>query len=828
MSCMKIKRSYTAKILSRVMYSVVPLLLSGSSASGQQAFFMGLGDLPGGDYYSGAADVSGDGRVVVGTSRVGPNTTKDYSAFRWTRESGMIRLGTSDVATTAARISGDGKTIVGGIGSSAESSPFNGPAYRWQEDTGMIRLPTAATDVTGVSRDGSSISFIRHTWSEAGGLVGSPNGMRIADISEDGTALVGWEHDDGFIWTNQGSTVLGPPLGDGTRFFNPARFSADGNAVVGHGGPGLLWTRDGGLTLLGTLPDGATAGAVDVSADASVIVGGRIPSRDWGAWIWRESRTVELLRDVLANEYGLGAQVAEWSLGTASAMSNDGRTIVGTGINPNGQNEGWIAFLGTPVPEPSTTLLAAMAFLPLTTRRRRVQNHAGLSAAKVRFAVLAIALVAVVTSEPARAAQLFELHANDAAPLDYFGRSVAIDENRVIIGAPEADKSNDIYNSGAAYLFDVKTGQLLHKLVASNAGKAHNFGTAVAIHGDRALVGAERSNEDQAQYSGSAYLFDTTTGLQLRELVADGPAFLGFGRSVALTDNFAVVGSGADQVGSTPEAYVFDTTTGSQLRILTAFDVVPNDRFATAIAIEGNLALVGAWGKDNDAGAAYLFDLSTGQQLYKLTAADAASNIRFGRSLAMSGNLALIGAEGGNNGQGAAYVFDVTTGQQLQRLTADDGNRIGSSVALSGNLALIGDHDNGYTGVVHGPGAAYVFDALTGQQLAKLTASDGASNDGFGYSVAIDGTSVLVGALATDDAGDRSGSAYLFDVTVPEPSACLLALLSLLPLTWRRRGVQDRAGAARSIALLVLLLAAPVRAEELYKLTPSDGMSTLR
>lgn len=201
--------------------------------------------------------------------------------------------------------------------------------------------------------------------------------MRIADISTDGSALVGWLSSgvDAFIWTQQGTTVLGPPMGDGTRFTDPYRFSADGNAVVGRGSEGalgvaILWTKENSKTLLGHLPDGGSAAPADVSADASVIVSGRWSGRIFDAWIWRESRTIELLHDVLTNEYGLGPQVASWNLQTATAMSNDGRTIVGFGTNPNGQTEGWVAFLGTPVPEPSTLFLTTLA-LPFACRRRR-------------------------------------------------------------------------------------------------------------------------------------------------------------------------------------------------------------------------------------------------------------------------------------------------------------------------------------------------------------------------------------------------------------------------------------------------------------------------
>lgn len=85
------------------------------TAYAQPAFFMGLGDLPGGDFYSGANDVSADGSIVVGYSRVGVGAGA-IEAFRWTRNTGMVGLGTLGKATTATRISDDGSTIIGSYG----------------------------------------------------------------------------------------------------------------------------------------------------------------------------------------------------------------------------------------------------------------------------------------------------------------------------------------------------------------------------------------------------------------------------------------------------------------------------------------------------------------------------------------------------------------------------------------------------------------------------------------------------------------------------------------------------------------------------------------
>ncbi len=104
---------------------------------------------------------------------------------------------------------------------------------------------------------------------------------------------------------------------------------------------------------------------------------------------------------------------------------------------------------------------------------------------------------------------------------------------------------------------------------------------------------------------------------------------------------------------------------------------------------------------------------------------------------------------------GSAYLFDATTGQQIAKLLPNDGAEndwFGFDVA--GYL----DDDNGSLS-----GSANLFETTSGQQIAKLLPDDGAQDDRFGWSVAISGTTVIVGAYGHDDNGDFSGSAYIFE-----------------------------------------------------------------
>lgn len=433
--------------------------------------------------------------------------------------------------------------------------------------------------------------------------------------------------------------------------------------------------------------------------------------------------------------------------------------------------------------------------------------------------LVAFALLTLLAVPPAQAQQLFKLTASDAAAQDFFGDAVALNGNAAIVGAPCHYGPSD--RSGSAYLFNVTTGQQVRQLIPSDPAADTQFGASVALSNNTAVIGASGNGlVGSTGVLGSAYVFDIATGQQLRKLTAsDAATGDSFGVSVALSGDRALVGAFRDDNG-TGSAYLFDVSTGQQIRKLTAADAATGDGFGISIALSGDIAVIGAYGdrdgSGNIFGSAYVFNVATGQQLFKLTASNPLRLEGFGRSVALSGDIALIGAGGdgsstGGQSFGSAYVFDVTTGQQLFKLTASDraeGDLFGFNVALDGNKALVGakfDDDAG-----NDTGSVYLFNATTGQQLFKLMASDAEPGDGFGgdslfggFALALSGGKALIAATSDNDAGNGSGSAYLFDIGVPEPSTLLLSALALLPLSWRgfnRRVAGARRRRARHVA----------------------------
>lgn len=418
----------------------------------------------------------------------------------------------------------------------------------------------------------------------------------------------------------------------------------------------------------------------------------------------------------------------------------------------------------------------------------------------VQKCIAAVLLTLWLTPAPTVAAvgdELFKLTASDGAAGDAFGNAgaVAISGNVAVIGARLHDAAG-IGSSGAAYLYDVTNGTELAKLTASDAEQFDGFGSAVGISGNTAIVGAF-GDDDLGISSGSAYLFqvsDPQNPVELYKLLpSDGAADIRFGQAVAISGKLALVGSSGRFTNTTiGAAYLFDATTGNELAKLTASDGTPGDNFgggAATVAISGNTAIVGSRLDDDagdGAGSAYLFDVSDPNnpvELHKLIPSDIEASDQFGWSVAISGNTALVGARNdgdAGNRSGSAYLFDVATGNELAKLTASDaaeGDEFGTAVSISGNTALIGANLNDDAG--NSSGSAYLFDVsnpLNPAELVKLTASDAVAEDDFGTALAIDAGIALVGARGDDS---NTGSAYVFSA-VPEPSTWLLLVAALV------------------------------------------------
>ncbi|MFM9958763.1 MAG: GC-type dockerin domain-anchored protein [Phycisphaerales bacterium] len=400
------------------------------------------------------------------------------------------------------------------------------------------------------------------------------------------------------------------------------------------------------------------------------------------------------------------------------------------------------------------------------------------------------------------------LKASNTGANDFFGSSVAISGDTIVVGAGSEDSgalgvngdqgSNSVRDSGAAYVFVRAPGGATWSqqayLKASNTGADDDFGLSVAISGDTIVVGAPYEDSNAVGVNGNQ-------------------------------SNNSAPGSGA--------AYVFVRTPGgaawSQQAYLKASNTGADDNFGLSVAISGDTILVGALREDSnalgvngnqsnnsttDSGAAYVFVRTPGgatwsQQAY-LKASNTLQGDEFGVAVAISNETVIVGAlyersnaTGVNGDQfnfdadvsGAAYVFVRAPGtaswsQQayLKASNTGSGDLFGTSVAISGDSIVVGAllEDSAATGVngdasnnnATDSGAAYVFGRIPGgtawSPQAYVKASNTGAGDWFGRQVAISGGTVVVGAPfessnATGVNGNQSnnsatlsGAAYVF------------------------------------------------------------------
>ena len=361
---------------------------------------------------------------------------------------------------------------------------------------------------------------------------------------------------------------------------------------------------------------------------------------------------------------------------------------------------------------------------------------------------------------------------------DHFGTSVGISGTSLVVGAPRDDGPG--IDAGRAWIYTLVSGawNREHEVAGSLVTSWDVFGQAVAMSGNRVIVGAPQGFEFGALNAGSAYAFTFGTVRyteHARLTGSEGSAGERMGRSVGVSGGYAVVGAwGDDDAGhSSGSAYVFiGGTAWSENSKLVASDASIEDEFGLSVAIDGDTIVVGAPRHDangEDTGAAYVFTRfgSAWREQARLLASDGAAGDQFGFAVAVYGDSVIVGArfaDGSGADAGAAYVFTRSGASWTQqaKLVGGDaaaGDAFGTAVALAEDRAIVGSpgHDAGSTST----GAAYLFDRLGGawSELAKLVASDGGSPELLGQSVAIGESLVAAGAPG---ANGGAGAVYAF------------------------------------------------------------------
>jgi hypothetical protein len=378
-----------------------------------------------------------------------------------------------------------------------------------------------------------------------------------------------------------------------------------------------------------------------------------------------------------------------------------------------------------------------------------------------------------------------KITASDAAGMDLFGQSVALNGDTVVVGAIGANNG-----TGAAYLYQRNQGGAdnwgqVKKLVASDAANNDSFGAAVGISGDTVVAGASFDNSG----TGATYLFVRNQGGadnwgEIKKLTAsDAAGGNSFGFAVGISGGTIAIGASARN-STTGAVYLYERNQGGadnwgEIKILTAGDGEEGDAFGSSVGISGDTLVAGAQGFASNRptgggppagpGAAYIFERNQGGannwgQVRQLTAGDGAGGDQFGAAVGISAGTVVAGAYDHNSSTGAAYIFTSECGQwtEAQNPTASDaaaGDEFGFSVAVSGDTVVVGANRKNLV-----TGAVYIYSRNQGGagnwgEVKKLTASDGAEFNNFGFSVGIDADTIVVGA---QDKNTFRGAVYLF------------------------------------------------------------------
>lgn len=309
-------------------------------------------------------------------------------------------------------------------------------------------------------------------------------------------------------------------------------------------------------------------------------------------------------------------------------------------------------------------------------------------------------------------AELTKLLPSGGRAGDRFGFSVALESGLAVVGSYLADDGGA--NSGVVHVFDAATGAELHRLVPDDLASGDQFGWAIDVSGSIAVVGALRE-DTFGPNTGAAYLFDVNTGQELAKLLPpDGKGGSNFAYSVSIHGSRVLVGAPFDSDGglSIGTAHLFDVSTGMELAEFIPGDGGFGDLFGAAVALDESYALVGSPIHSVGffpTGATYVFDLNTHQQLHKILPTDLGDRL-FGSALELSGGVAFIGAPGTTDG--SAYLYDPVSGEGLDLLQSSEGlslDRFGASVSVDGSVFAVGVPGDLLGGGEVTPGAAETF-----------------------------------------------------------------------------------------------------------------------
>lgn len=368
---------------------------------------------------------------------------------------------------------------------------------------------------------------------------------------------------------------------------------------------------------------------------------------------------------------------------------------------------------------------------------------------------------------------------------DEFGLAVAIDGNRAVVGAPYDDDAGE--DVGAVYVFDFN-GSIWNqtaKVTLSNADR-ELFGSAVAIDGDRLLISAEEDGTAAPFNGDTVYVFefDGSSWNQTDEISSPGQRGDEFGHAIALEGDRAVIAA-PEILSDTAIVYVYEKVGGQWVvtQQLEPSDGPAGTEFGFDVDLDGNMIIVGVRRTSfatDETGRAYIFEFdgNSWTETARLQSTLPREGDDFGLSVAIEGDVALVGAPSadGSGLVGLAFVFEKIDGtwELAGRLRSNPSsfNQFGYSVAIDNGLLLVGAR-RGDTDVVD-DGTAFVYQKVGEHwvEIAEIQGENADAAESFGTAVGIsDGRIVVTSNPRHDlsDQGGSSGAAYFFEPSLVGP-----------------------------------------------------------
>ena len=406
-----------------------------------------------------------------------------------------------------------------------------------------------------------------------------------------------------------------------------------------------------------------------------------------------------------------------------------------------------------------------------------------------------------------------------------FGTALSLVGARLIVGATAENTGASV--AGAAFVYDVSASPTLVRTFNNILPAAQDrFGFAVCQQGNLVLISTPYDDAD-ALDSGTSYLYDLTgftPGLPIRSFSHTGNAAGNeFGGTAAISGSLVVVGARNDDLNFQDSAsvQVFDLNNATpSVPVLTITNPTTLQcQFAGGLALEGNRLVVGAPQFDANSavlgeGRVFIYDLAgatPGTPVLALSNPVPGPNSYdyFGTSVAVSGNLVAVGTPGDDTGAsdaGSVYVFDLSSGTPtVPVLTLNHtaaASEFGFSVAMSGTRLIVGAY-NDDTGAANA-GRAFVYDLASGTPtvpVATLNNPTPSTSERFGWSVAIDGTQAVVGAIAARNADQSSnvGAAYVYNLASATPTSPAYTLYAPNPASGDQFGRSVAIGGGRVV-----------------------------